>query len=312
MHNKKTPPSELSPFIIDQDYFSYSDEDQHVWYQVITNKEDFIRKYKNNIDPTYLSGFYKINLKPEKIPTLAEINVILQTVGWMAVCVDGYLPSAVYANFIEHKIFPVARHIRRLKHIDHSPIPDFIHDVTGHLPMLFSMNYQDFLQKIILLMNKAPGNELDELLFNAHVELGNLKHSLKGSAASLSAIQKKIETLQSELKRTPSILTQLTRMFLWSIEFGLIGDKENYKCFGAGILTAPTEVLDAINHRNKIIPYSIDVINYEINFSDIQDQFFVTKSYDHLTEVLDQYLAAIERSHPELTTAFCDALNHPA
>ena len=286
-------PNELISFVVDQNYSDYSDEDRKVWQIVISEKEEFLLNHGGCIDPTYLLGFSKIGFSSKQIPTLADINEVLQTVGWIAVCVDGYLPATVYAGFIEHKIFPVAKHIRSLEHISYSPTPDFIHDVTGHLPMLFSQNYHKFLQRIIVLMSKAPGNYLDEALFNANVELGDLKKSLNGMDIKIQMTQNKISAIQNKLKENPSALTHLSRMFLWSIEFGLIGTMESYKCFGAGMLSSSTEIIAACKNPRKILPYTLNVIDYEMNFSEIQNQYFVTESYGQLSDVLNEYLNQI-------------------
>ena len=283
-------PNELFSFVVDQNYSDYSDEDRKVWQIVISEKEELLLNHSDFIDSTYLLGFSKIGFSSKQIPTLDDINKVLRTVGWSAVCVDGYLPATVYAGFIEHKIFPVAKHIRSLEHISYSPTPDFIHDVTGHLPMLFSQNYQKFLQRIIELMSKAPGNYLDEALFNANGELGNLKQSQNTMDLKIQKIQQEIGVIQSKLKANPSALTHLSRMFLWSIEFGLIGTLENYKCFGAGMLSSTTEIMAACKKYRNILPYSLNVIDYEINLSDIQNQYFVTEDYDKLSDVLNQYL----------------------
>lgn len=283
-------PSELTSYIVDQEYSQYSADSLQAWQLMLSQKESLFQHYNRCIDQEYLLGFYKIGFSSKKIPSIFEINETLNSIGWSAVCVDGYLPSRIYAKFIENKIFPIARYIRRLEQINHSPIPDFIHDVTGHLPMLFSHGYQSFLQRMIKLMSQHQGSDLDKALFLANVELGNLKIMLNPPIKKLQAVENKIQRILIELKNKPSILTQLNRMFLWSIEFGVLGNTEEYKCFGAGILSSPLELQECCKRRKKIVPYSMMVIDQEINFSSLQDQFFVIQHINDLDDVLDQYV----------------------
>lgn len=79
-------------------------------------------------------------------------------------------------------------------------------------------------------------------------------------------------------------------MFLWSIEFGLLDSDENYKCFGAGIMTSPLEIQAVCQKATKVLPYTVNVIDYDINFTDVQEQFFAIKSFQDFEEVLDEYL----------------------
>lgn len=283
-------PPELREYVVDQEHKEYSNESLQVWQLILAQKEYLFKYHASCLDQEYILGFNKMGLSSTKIPFVLDINEALNTIGWSAVCVAGYLPPMIYAKFIENKIFPIARDIRHLKHINNAPLPDFIHDVTGHLPMLFSQEYRSFLCRIIVLMARAPGNDLDAALFLSAIEWGKLKNSLNPSIIRIQALETKMKHIVTELKKKPSILTQLNRMFLWSIELGVLGNIKNYRCYGAGILSSPLELEAVYKKSKKIIPYSMAVIHHEINYSSLQDQFFVIQDYDQLQCVLNQYL----------------------
>ncbi len=280
---------EINKFILKQDLPCYSAEDINVWEKFVSRQVALLEQNKSHIHPSYELGFNKLKLSPQKIPTINEINIALKPFGWKSVFVDDYIPPAIYAHFISQKIFPIAYKIRNLKHIDHSPMPDFIHDVIGHLPMLFTKDYQDFLQQLAETISICEGHDLDEALFQSNLELANLK---KGSFPNSAVIQNRLEHIESikdSLKINPSNITLLNRMFLWSIEFGLIGTPDKYQCYGAGILSAPQELNHILQRNINILPYSLDVIKQDINFTDVQDVFFVAKEFKDLIMVLNLF-----------------------
>ena len=290
---------QFSQFIIEQEYQHYSAENALVWEKFVSRQCTLLEQYKHYIHSSYRLGFNKLKLSPQKIPTLAEINMALKHAGWSAVFVEDYIPPVVYAHFISEKIFPVSYNIRSLKHIAHSPMPDLIHDVIGHLPMLFTQSYHDFLQQLAQAILQYESHDLDEALFQSNLDIANLK---KESTLNIVAIQDKLERIQSikeSLKINPSYITFLNRMFLWSIEFGLIGTPDKYQCYGAGILSAPQELNHIFHGDVNILSYSLDVIKHDINFTDVQNNFFVISEFKDLIEVLNQFkLFEINQKHP--------------
>lgn len=284
------PAKEIAEYTIEQDHCLYSEENRSVWQKIIFMKHELFTRHSECIDPAYLAGFAKLGLDAEQIPTLNQLNEALKTVNWSVICIDGYISASIYTKLIAKRVFPISRHIRSLEHIDHSPMPDFIHDVIGHLPMLFTPVYQDFLVKIVACINQAKGNHFDAALFQSEMDLSILKMKSNPDPIEVEKVLANISVLHQELKKNPSELTHLNHMFLWSIEFGLFGTPGNYKCFGAGILSSQTETLAFFHRMRKVLPYSIDVIDYEISFTDTQNQFFVIESYELLNDVLEQYI----------------------
>ena len=283
---------ELIAFSIDQNYGQYSCKDFDVWQKFIIQQHHLMKAYSDYIHPGYFSGFEQLPFDANVIPSLTEINQALKAVNWSAVCVDGYIPAAVYFHFIANRIFPISRHIRRLEHIEHSPTPDFIHDLIGHLPFLFIEELQHLLLKIAGLNSRSQGNELDMLLFEANLELSSLKESTVSSEKEIQDQQQRVEQIQSSLKHNPSKLTQLNRMFLWVIEFGLLGTIDDHLCFGAGILSSQTELRTVGEKRKIILPYSLGIFNYDIDFINNQNQFFVAESFKQINDALEVFEGA--------------------
>lgn len=68
--------------------------------------------------------------------------------GWYLEPVSGLLDSEDYFRLLANKHFPVATLIRGIDNLDYSPIPDYWHDIFGHIPLVLNPIYQDFLEFI--------------------------------------------------------------------------------------------------------------------------------------------------------------------
>src|SRR5690606_24260533 len=80
----------------------------------------------------------------------------------------------------------------------------------------------------------------------------------------------------------------LGRMNWWTAEYGLIGNIDSPKIFGAGLLSSIGEARECLSDRVKKIPLSIDCLDYSYDITEPQPQLFVTPSFEHLGAVLDE------------------------
>ncbi len=250
-------PVELTKYTADQCYSQYASEDFKVWEKSFNQQLQLLNTHSEYIEPTYISGFHKLGFTSDKIPTVEDLNYSLRELNWSIVFVDRHVPALPYMRFIARGIFPIARNIRSLQQFNNSPSPDLIHDIFGHLPMLFSDKYREFLLGVT-----APVEEL------------NLKHD------SL-------------------LFIHLNRLFLWSIEFGLIGTPKDHKYFGAGILSSPTQLNNIRQGNIKIEPYSLEVAQHAINYDGIQDKLFAAEDFEQFNDILNKFLGGNAKLYQE-------------
>jgi phenylalanine-4-hydroxylase len=240
--------------------------------------------------PEYLEGLRRLDLDPRRLPSSDVLNERLRDVGWRVVWVNGFIPPIAYVGFLARRIFPIGSNVRSYAHRDYSPTPDMIHDVFGHLPMLFTAGYRDYLERLARAMLRARRNDLDDRIYRANVAVSALVAAGR-SSAEVEAAEEYVKLLHQRAI-DPSELTQLGRMFLWSIEFGLLGAPDDYRLLGAGLLSSPRESHVACSSGAvEITDYSIDVIDHDIHFSDMQMRYYVAPSYERFHEVLDEYVA---------------------
>lgn len=82
------------------------------------------------------------------IPSFAEVNAQLAArTRWTLVGVPGLLPDDVFFPHLAHRRFPVTVWLREEHEFDYIVEPDLFHDFFGHVPMLFTPVYADYLQR---------------------------------------------------------------------------------------------------------------------------------------------------------------------
>ena len=276
----------LEDYLVDQAYHTYTTTDHRVWGHVVGKN---YRYYRTRAHPSFSSGFKRMGLDLARIPNIAFLNSVLKQFGWQAACVDGYVPPRIYARFVASRRLIVARNIRSEGDAEHSPYPDIIHEVSGHFPMLVNEELTRFVQEISDVMCKAFMTPLDFELYLEKRNLGSLNADPSSDPRGVRDAEAKVSDLKLRVVQSPSEFTHLSRMRLWSVEFGLIGSASEFKIFGAGLLSSRLEGESAFGRAVPKIPYGSDVIHYEFDVSDMQSQLFVTPDFEHLRDVLYSY-----------------------
>lgn len=279
-------PAHLRPFVATQNYAAYTPRDQAVWRFLL---HQLAFSLKGKAHPTYFEGLEKTGIGFEKIPRIENINAHLSKLGWRAVAVDGFLPPAVFMEFQAIKVLAIAVNIRSFENMLYTPAPDIIHESAGHAPFLIDIDYAEFLQRFGELGMRAIANQHDMNIYEAVRELSIVKEDTTSTQIEINAAQNKVENLQNT-KVEPSEANLLARLHWWTVEYGLVGDTNNYTIFGAGLLSSLSESQDCMEN-NTVTKHSltIDAINTAYDITTAQPQLFVTQSCRHLSQVLAEY-----------------------
>ena len=193
-----------------------------VWQASWRRRQEFLRDCADAIHPAYFRGLKALDLRPDRFPTLPEVNDVLASVGWRAAWVPGFIPSREFADLIRGRCFPVSAGVRALEFVDHAPSPDALHDIWGHLPFLFDETYSDYLLSITGAIVGTEQGPLEVQLYEARKELGRLS-GMHASAPAVLEAHRRLNELEIVERNSPQLSTRLSRLFLWSIEFGLLG-----------------------------------------------------------------------------------------
>jgi phenylalanine-4-hydroxylase len=291
------PLEDFSRYLSGENPEGYGSAAQEVWREVLRRNDELVRTHENWIHPAYLEGLRRLAL-PSSIPRTEELNARLEPTGWRVVSVIGYLPTAAYGALVATNVLPVSREIRRAEHIDFAPAPDMVHDVLGHLPLLFSPQFRRYLKTLAHAMVKAAANSLDQELYEAVTRMAELKGDPLSAPSAVAAAEARVERVTLALADNASEATALRRLYVWSVEFGMLGDSVNARVHGAALLSSPAEFHACRAPNATTLPYSLQVVDHENSFSELLPRYFVAREFAHYGDVLTEYEAMMKfRQH---------------
>ena len=278
-------PLHLRKYIVPQDYEKYTPVDHAVWRYVMRQNYSYL---KNVAYYPYIPGLKKAGLTIEKIPSLQEINDALAAIEWGAVTVDGFIPPAAFMEFQAYRVLVIAADIRQLEHIEYTSAPDIIHESAGHAPIISDTKYNQYLSYLGKIGTKALFSSKDYELYESIRALSIIKEMPNVDKEDLAKAEALVSYNQQNLG-TPSEMALLSRLQWWSVEYGLIGDINNPKIYGAGLLSSIGESASCMQPEVKKITYTIDALKVGYDITKEQPQLFVTPTFQNLIDVLEQF-----------------------
>lgn len=241
---------------IHQPYELYSAENHETWSRLYARMQDRWQRYANG---RFLEGIQKLNLDPERVPRLEEVNRFLQPLtGFRAKPVSGYVPAYLFFDCLRRREFPTTITVRDGRSLDYLPEPDIFHDIAGHVPM-----------------------HTDPAFAQALVRFGEFA---RGAAARVSRIGDEEE----RVRRLSSVVKALARFFWFSVEFGLMREGKELRVYGSGLLSSYGEIGHCIESPDvQRYPFRLEwVINQCFEIDHYQPLLFVVEGFDHLFELV--------------------------
>jgi phenylalanine-4-hydroxylase len=93
----------------------------------------------------------------------------------------------------------------------------------------------------------------------------------------------------------PEIVEMVTRIYWYTIEFGLIREGGQVKIYGAGLISSPGESKYRVSEEATHVPYDVATILATPYVKEkFQPQYFVIESYRQLFDSLPEVQAAID------------------
>ncbi len=263
-----------------------SDEDRDVWTSLLKLLQQTWRTHERSLYDDFVSGLDLLEISPSRIPSLSDINRMLSGIGWSAAYVDGMVADRLYQEMQAARVFPVSRHIRRKRDLFHSAAPDFVHDVLGHLPMLFSPHYQSLLSEWARRALLAHPDQNDIETSGVQALLIAEREKAAPDQERIAELTDALGQLHHQMAASPSRAACFARFYAWAIEFGVTGDGSDIKIGGSAALSSPGEFDRIISGRTRLLPFAERAIASAVNYSVVQDTIFVARDFDEYGQVL--------------------------
>jgi phenylalanine-4-hydroxylase len=278
-------PKHLHKFIVKQPYEEYTAQNQAVWRYVMRMNVDYLGRVAHS---SYLKGLEKTGISLETIPYMEGMNRILKEIGWAAVSVDGFIPPNAFMEFQAYNVLVIASDMRTINHIQYTPAPDIIHEAAGHAPIIANPEYAEYLRRFGEIGSKAISSSKDYEMYEAIRLLSIVKENPSSTEEKVTEAQKAVEVLQNDMGEM-SEMAQIRNLHWWTVEYGLIGELNQPKIYGAGLLSSIGESDWCLTDEVEKLPYSLDAANKSFDITKPQPQLFVTPDFAKLSLVLEQF-----------------------
>lgn len=94
----------------------------------------------------------------------------------------------------------------------------------------------------------------------------------------------------------PRAIELLSRVYWFTIEFGMMRENDGIKIYGAGIISSHSETLHCLEKETRKLDYDVDLMLHTDYRTDIlQDKYFVMDSFDQLYDSLPQIRRSLEK-----------------
>lgn len=278
-------PRHLMSLVIEQPYNDYTAQDHAVWRYVMRQN---VRYLPHVAHSSYLDGLKRTGISIDRIPHMYGMNRILSEIGWAAVAVDGFIPPSAFMEFQAYNVLVIAADIRPVDQIQYTPAPDIIHEAAGHAPIIADPVYAAYLRDFGKIGTQAFSSVYDQQIYEAIRHLSILKADPYSTPDSIEVAEAYLERL-TKLSSGPSEMSLLRNLHWWTVEYGLIGELNAPRIYGAGLLSSIGESYSCLQDQVKKIPYSLEAQNYNFDITTRQPQLFVTPDFETLTSVLTEF-----------------------
>lgn len=286
-------PAHLQQFIKPQDYDLYTYIDQAIWRFVMRQNISYLPLVAHN---SYLEGLKKTGIEVNRIPNMYGMNRILSEIGWAAVAVDGFIPPNAFMEFQAHQVLVIASDMRQLDHIEYTPAPDILHEGAGHAPIIANREYAEYLKRFGEIGAKAISSAKDQELYEVIRTLSILKESETATESEILDAEQAVLEVQNSFGEL-SEMGQIRNLHWWTVEYGLIGSVDDFKLYGAGLLSSIGESKSCMSPSVKKIPFTIEAAEVGFDITKPQPQLFVTPNFSHLSMVLENFANTMAVRH---------------
>ena len=272
----------INQYQVDQRWDQYSSEDHDTWRFATTELASVLH---GNTYVNYERAFAETGLQIEQIPSLNDVSSALSKFGWRSLVVEGFIPPDVFMLFQANAVLPISRPMRSRSQLGYTPVPDILHEAAGHLPMLNSSGYREFLSKLGNIGAKVQLTDTDMKLYEQQKQVAELTADDLVNPTDLERARTKLaETFERVRFEATSKARLVARFHWWTVEYGLIGP--DHLVYGAGLLSSAAEAATFRDVEHN--PLTIECCDLGFEIDHAQPCLFVAESWKQLDQELDK------------------------
>src|SRR5688572_9904108 len=104
----------------------------------------------------------------------------------------------------------------------------------------------------------------------------------------------------ASLASSPAEVEMMARFFWFTVEFGLVRERDATRIYGSGLISSAGDAANALGDNCDRRPFSIEsVISQPFRIDALQDVLFVVESFDGLFEAVERVIEAMKDGDPD-------------
>ena len=253
--------------VVEQPWDSYTAEDHQVWSTLFARQSELLQ---GRASDEFLRNQQEMGMAADHIPKFADINEkLMAATGWQLIGVEGLLPELTFFEHLAARRFPVTWWIRRMDQLDYLSEPDLFHDLFGHVPLLMNPVFADYMAAYGRGGVKAHGIA-ERARAAATTVVDGVEHVDESLALSMGS----------------DALTNLTRLYWYTVEFGLIRQPDGLRIYGSGIVSSKGESIYSLeSDAPNRIEFDLErIMRTQYRIDTYQKTYFVIDSYEQLMD----------------------------
>jgi phenylalanine-4-hydroxylase len=177
-----------------------------------------------------LCRFETLGFTEARPPQLQEMHEALQkATGWSIRPTAGLMHPRDFLNGLAFKYFHSTQYMRHWSNPVYTPEPDVVHELIGHVPMLLNPEYAVLTFNIVSIHRQYTAL--------VRLFLPVLHHSMCSITTACRYCELVEAIGRASLGATDKEIWHLTKVYWYTIEFGVLREGEEIKAFGAGVLS---------------------------------------------------------------------------